>query len=513
MSHQTVIVLDFGGQYNQLIARRVRECGVYCEVKPYTTSLDAIRAMDPIGIIFTGGPNSVYDPASPQADPGLFTLGVPILGICYGCQLIAHNLGGRVTAATADSAREYGKTETYFDTACKLFKGLPAQGVTWMSHGDYMEKVPEGFTLVAHSGACPNVAICDEARGFYGVQYHPEVNHTEHGTDMIRNFLYEVCGAKGDWTMGDYKATAIQAVREKVGDGKVLLALSGGVDSSVAAALVAEAVGSQLTCVFVDHGLMRLNEGDEVEQAFAKWDINFVRVNAENQFLIKLAGENEPERKRKIIGEEFIRVFEAEAKKIGKVDYLVQGTIYPDVIESGAGNAAVIKSHHNVGGLPDYVDFKEIIEPLRMLFKDEVRQLGRELGLPEYLVMRQPFPGPGLAIRCLGDITKEKLDMLRLADFIFRDEIAKAGLEGTMNQYFAVLTNMRSVGVQGDGRTYDYALALRSVTTSDFMTADWTRIPYEVLDRASVRVVNEVPHINRVLYDITSKPPATIEFE
>ncbi len=513
MSHQTVIVLDFGGQYNQLIARRVRECGVYCEVKPYTTSLDAIRAMDPIGIIFTGGPNSVYDPASPQADPGLFSLGVPILGICYGCQLIAHNLGGRVTAATADSAREYGKTETYFDTACKLFKGLPAQGVTWMSHGDYMEKVPEGFTLVAHSDACPNVAICDEARGFYGVQYHPEVNHTEHGTDMIRNFLYEVCGAKGDWTMGDYKATAIQAVREKVGDGKVLLALSGGVDSSVAAALVAEAVGSQLTCVFVDHGLMRLNEGDEVEQAFAKWDINFVRVNAENQFLIKLAGENEPERKRKIIGEEFIRVFEAEAKKIGKVDYLVQGTIYPDVIESGAGNAAVIKSHHNVGGLPDYVDFKEIIEPLRMLFKDEVRQLGRELGLPEYLVMRQPFPGPGLAIRCLGDITKEKLDMLRLADFIFRDEIAKAGLEGTMNQYFAVLTNMRSVGVQGDGRTYDYALALRSVTTSDFMTADWTRIPYEVLDRVSVRVVNEVPHINRVLYDITSKPPATIEFE
>ena len=513
MSHQTVIVLDFGGQYNQLIARRVRECGVYCEVKPYTTSLDAIRAMDPIGIIFTGGPNSVYDPASPQADPGLFSLGVPILGICYGCQLIAHNLGGRVTAATADSAREYGKTETYFDTACKLFKGLPAQGVTWMSHGDYMEKVPEGFTLVAHSDACPNVAICDEARGFYGVQYHPEVNHTEHGTDMIRNFLYEVCGAKGDWTMGDYKATAIQAVREKVGDGKVLLALSGGVDSSVAAALVAEAVGSQLTCVFVDHGLMRLNEGDEVEQAFAKWDINFVRVNAENQFLIKLAGENEPERKRKIIGEEFIRVFEAEAKKIGKVDYLVQGPIYPDVIESGAGNAAVIKSHHNVGGLPDYVDFKEIIEPLRMLFKDEVRQLGRELGLPEYLVMRQPFPGPGLAIRCLGDITKEKLDMLRLADFIFRDEIAKAGLEGTMNQYFAVLTNMRSVGVQGDGRTYDYALALRSVTTSDFMTADWTRIPYEVLDRVSVRVVNEVPHINRVLYDITSKPPATIEFE
>ena len=359
----------------------------------------------------------------------------------------------------------------------------------------------------------PNVAICDESRGFYGVQYHPEVNHTEHGTDMIRNFLYEVCGAQGDWTMGDYKETAIRTIREKVGNGKVLLALSGGVDSSVAAALVAEAVGSQLTCVFVDHGLMRLNEGDEVEAAFKKWDINFVRANAEELFLGKLAGVTEPERKRKIIGEEFIRVFEAEAKKIGQVDYLVQGTIYPDVIESGTGDAAVIKSHHNVGGLPDYVDFKEIIEPLRMLFKDEVRQLGRELGLPEYLVMRQPFPGPGLAIRVIGEITKEKLDTLRQADFIFRDEIAKAHLEGTMNQYFAVLTNMRSVGVMGDGRTYDYTLALRSVTTTDFMTADWTRIPYDVLDRVSVRIVNEVPHINRIVYDITSKPPATIEWE
>ncbi len=379
-----------------------------------------------------------------------------------------------------------------------------------MSHGDYMEKVPEGFALVAHSDACPNVAICDESRGFYGVQYHPEVNHTEHGTDMIRNFLYEVCGAEGDWTMGDYKETAIRQIREKVGGGKVLLALSGGVDSSVAAALLAEAVGSQLTCVFVDHGLMRLNEGDEVEEAFKKWDINFVRANAEELFLSKLSGVSEPERKRKIIGEEFIRVFEEEAKKIGRVDYLVQGTIYPDVIESGAGDAAVIKSHHNVGGLPDYVDFKEIIEPLRMLFKDEVRQLGRELGLPEYLVMRQPFPGPGLAIRVIGEVTKDKLDTLRLADFIFRDEIAKAHLEGTMNQYFAVLTNMRSVGVMGDGRTYDYTLALRSVTTTDFMTADWTRIPYEVLDRISVRIVNEVPHINRIVYDITSKPPATI---
>lgn len=513
MSHQTVLVLDFGGQYNQLIARRVRECRVYCEVKPYTISIAEIKAIAPIGIIFTGGPGSVYDPNSPQADPELFQLGIPILGICYGCQLLAHNLGGHVTAAQEDSAREFGKTETFYRTDCKLFKGLPEKGISWMSHGDYMEKVPEGFALMAHSAACPNVAICDENRGFYGVQFHPEVNHTENGTQMIRNFLYEVCGAEGDWTMGDYKTTAIRQIREKVGNGKVLLALSGGVDSSVAAALVAEAVGNQLTCVFVDHGLMRLNEGDEVENAFAKWDINFVRANAEKLFLSKLAGVNDPERKRKIIGEEFIRVFEAEAKKIGTVDYLCQGTIYPDVIESGVGDAAVIKSHHNVGGLPDYVDFKEIIEPLRMLFKDEVRELGRELGLPEYLVMRQPFPGPGLAIRVIGEITKEKLDTLRLADFIFRDEIAKAGLERTMDQYFAVLTNVQSVGVMGDGRTYDYTLALRSVTTSDFMTADWTRIPYEVLDRVSVRIVNEVPHINRIVYDITSKPPATIEWE
>ena len=513
MSHQLVVVLDFGGQYNQLIARRVRECGVYCEVKPYTTPLEQIKAMAPIGIIFTGGPNSVYDEKAPHVDPEIFNLGIPVLGICYGCQLMAHTLGGRVTAAQNDSAREYGKTETYYNTDCKLFKGLPAQGISWMSHGDYMAKVPEGFDLVAHSDACPNVAIADEKWGFYGVQYHPEVNHTENGVAMIRNFLYEVCGAAGDWSMGDYKNTAIREIREKVGGGKVLLALSGGVDSSVVAALLAEAVGNQLTCVFVDHGLMRKDEGDEVERAFARWDINFVRVDAESRFLGKLAGVTEPERKRKIIGEEFIRVFEEEAKKIGAVDFLAQGTIYPDVIESGAGDAAVIKSHHNVGGLPDYVDFKEIIEPLRLLFKDEVRQLGRELGLPEYLVSRQPFPGPGLAIRIIGDITKEKADTLREADFIFRDEIAKAGLDGGINQYFAVLTNTRSVGVMGDGRTYDYTLALRAVTTDDFMTADWARIPYDVLDRVSVRIVNEVKGINRICYDITSKPPATVEWE
>jgi len=510
---EKILVLDFGGQYNQLIARRVRECSVYCEVKPYTTSLEEIKGFAPIGIIFTGGPGSVYEKDSPQVDPGIFRLGIPILGICYGCQLMAHHLGGQVTPAQEDSAREYGKTETYYDTTCPIFKGLPEKGISWMSHGDYMANVPEDFQLVAHSDACTNVAIADVQRGFYGVQYHPEVNHTENGVSMIRNFLYEVCGAAGDWTMEDYKNTAIRQIRETVGTGKVLLALSGGVDSSVCAALLAEAIGNQLTCVFVDHGLMRLNEGDEVEKAFGKWAVNFVRVDAESRYLRKLAGVTEPEHKRKIIGEEFIRIFEEEAGKIGAVDFLAQGTIYPDVIESGTGDAAVIKSHHNVGGLPDCVDFKEIIEPLRLLFKDEVRQLGRELGLPEYLVSRQPFPGPGLAIRIIGDITKDKADTLRQADFIFRDEIAKAGEDGNLNQYFAVLTNTRSVGVMGDGRTYDYTLALRAVTTDDFMTADWARIPYDVLDRISVRIVNEVRGINRIVYDITSKPPATVEWE
>ena len=513
MKHELVLVLDFGGQYNQLIARRVRECGVFCEVKPYTTPLAELKALDPIGIIFTGGPNSVYLDTSPHVDPDIFTWGVPILGICYGCQLMAHSLGGLVTPAQEDTAREYGKTATQYDTSFPLFQGLPTEGISWMSHGDYMAKVPEGFALAAHTDMCPTAAIADPARGFYGVQFHPEVNHTEHGTQMIRNFLYQVCHAKGDWTMEDYCRTAIAAIREKVGDGKVLLALSGGVDSSVAAALLAEAVGKQLTCVFVDHGLMRLHEGDEVEAAFAKWDIRFLRVDAESRFLLKLAGVDEPERKRKIIGEEFIRVFEEESQKIGAVDFLAQGTIYPDVIESGAGEAATIKSHHNVGGLPDFVDFQEIIEPLRMLFKDEVRQLGRELGLPEYLVSRQPFPGPGLAIRIIGDITKEKADTLRLADFIFRAELARAGEDQCLSQYFAVLTNTRSVGVMGDGRTYDYTLALRAVTTDDFMTADWARIPYDVLDRISVRIVNEVQGINRIVYDITSKPPATIEWE
>lgn len=513
MANQKVLILNFGGQYDQLIARRVRECGVYCEVKPYDMKISEIKEFAPIGIIFTGGPKSVYKESSPHPAEGIFSLGIPVLGICYGCQLLAHHLGGKVVEAGTDKSAEYGKTATYYDINCPLFAGLPENGISWMSHGDYMEKVPEGFSLVAKSDKCPTVGIADVGRKFYGVQFHPEVNHTENGTLIIKNFLYSVCGATGDWNMENYAKTAVREIREKVGDKEVLLALSGGVDSSVAAALFAEAVGKKLTCVFVDHGLMRKNEGDEVERAFSKWDINLIRVDAETRFLSALSGVEEPEKKRKIIGAEFIRVFEEEGKKIGKVDFLAQGTIYPDVIESGKGEAATIKSHHNVGGLPDFVDFKEIIEPLRMLFKDEVRALGRELGLADYLVDRQPFPGPGLAIRIIGEVTKEKLELLREADAIFREEAEKSGLSKEMSQYFAALTNMRSVGVKGDGRSYDYAVALRSVKTDDFMTADWTRIPYELLDRVSTRIVNEVPHVNRVLYDITSKPPATVEFE
>ena len=510
MNHQTVVVLDFGGQYNQLIARRVRECSVYCEVLPYQTPLSEILAKQPIGIIFTGGPNSVYAENAPQVDPSLFEAGVPVLGICYGIQLMAHTLGGHVTSP---DSREYGKTHTAYNTECVLFRGLPAEGISWMSHTDYIDRLPEGFASTAHTSACPTAAMQNPSKKLYGLQFHPEVLHSENGIAMLRNFLYEVCGAVGDWTMGDYARTAIASLREKIGNGKVLLALSGGVDSSVAAALLSKAVGNQLTCIFVDHGLMRKNEGDEVEAAFGGRDFNFVRIDASDRFLGKLSGVCDPEHKRKIIGEEFIRVFEEEAKKIGQVDFLAQGTIYPDVIESGAGEAAVIKSHHNVGGLPDHVDFKEIIEPLRLLFKDETRALGRELGLPDYLVDRQPFPGPGLAIRILGEITREKIAILQDADWIFREEIANAGLTNEIHQYFAVLTNMRSVGVMGDGRTYDYTLALRGVTTTDFMTADWARIPYEILDVISRRIVNEVRGINRIVYDITSKPPATIEWE
>ena len=511
MAHQLVIVLDFGGQYNQLIARRVRECGVYCEVKNYKTPIEEIKAAAPVGIIFTGGPNSVYDPASPHIDKAIFDLGIPILGICYGCQLMAWTLGGTVESCVNS---EYGKTDTHYDHSSVLFGGihLPDTATSWMSHTDFVSKLPEGFRNTAHTADCPNAAFENADRKLYAVQFHPEVNHTFAGLGMIDSFVKNVCGATGDWTMAGYAKTAIEQIRETVGDGKVLLGLSGGVDSSVAAALVAKAVGSQLTCIFVDHGFMRKNEGDEVEAAFKDSGMHFIRVDAKERFMAKLRGVSDPEQKRKLIGEEFIRTFEDEKKKLGKVDFLVQGTIYPDVIESGAGDAAVIKSHHNVGGLPEDVDF-ELIEPLRMLFKDEVRKLGTELGLSPVLVWRQPFPGPGLAIRIIGEITDDKLEILRDADFIFRQEIAKAGLDKDINQYFAVLTNIRSVGVMGDARTYDYTIGLRAVTTNDFMTADFARIPFDTLAVAASRIVGEVKNVNRVVYDVTTKPPATIEWE
>lgn len=510
MDNELVIVLDFGGQYNQLIARRVRECNVYCEVMSYKNDIEKIKEKKPVGIIFTGGPNSVYDPSSPHYDKEIFELGIPILGICYGSQLMAYSLGGHVDVAPT---REYGKTEITVSQS-KLFEGVDTKTICWMSHTDYIDRVPEGFKITAFSDACPCAAYENEEKKLYAVQFHPEVNHTVQGQQMLKNFLFNVCGCKGDWLMSDFAKKSIEALRTKIGDGKVLCALSGGVDSSVAAVMLHKAVGKQLTCVFVDNGLLRKNEGDEVEALFKEqFDINLIRANAQDRFLNKLAGVTEPEKKRKIIGEEFIRVFEAEAKKIGTVDFLVQGTIYPDVIESGAGDAAVIKSHHNVGGLPEHVDFKEIVEPLRDLFKDEVRQLGIELGIPEKFVWRQPFPGPGLAVRVIGEITEDKLAILREADAIFREEIANAGLDRDINQYFAVITDMRSVGVMGDGRTYDYTLALRAVTTNDFMTADWARIPFDVLERVSNRIINEVKHVNRLVYDITSKPPATIEWE
>ena len=514
MQKELVVVIDFGGQYNQLVARRVRECNVYCEIYSYKTDLAKIKAMNPKGIILTGGPSSCYEEGAATCSTELFEMGIPVLGLCYGAQLMMHVLGGRVEKAPV---REYGKTEVLVNTTSPLFQNVQDHTICWMSHFDYISEAAPGFEIVAHTANCPVAAAQNTDRKLYAIQFHPEVLHTVEGSKMLGNFVKNVCGCSGDWRMDSFVEESVKAIREKVGDGKVLLALSGGVDSSVAAGLLSRAIGKQLTCVFVDHGLLRKNEGDEVEAVFGEggqFDLNFIRVNAQERYYSKLAGVTEPERKRKIIGEEFIRVFEEEAKKIGAVDFLAQGTIYPDVVESGlGGESAVIKSHHNVGGLPDYVDFKEIIEPLRNLFKDEVRKAGLELGIPEKLVFRQPFPGPGLGIRIIGEVTAEKVRIVQDADYIYREEIANAGLDRGIGQYFAALTNMRSVGVMGDERTYDYAVALRAVNTVDFMTAEAAEIPFEVLQKVMSRIINEVKGVNRVFYDLTSKPPGTIEFE
>ncbi len=514
MDKELVIVIDFGGQYNQLVARRVRECNVYCEIYSYKTDLAKIKAMNPKGIILTGGPSSCYEEGAATCSPELFHMGIPVLGLCYGAQVMALVLGGKVERA---AVREYGKTEVDVDISSALFADVTPHTICWMSHFDYISEMAPGFRAVAATANCPVAAAECREKNLYSIQFHPEVLHTVEGSRMLYNFVRNICGCSGDWRMDSFVEENVRAIREKVGNGKVLCALSGGVDSSVAAVLLSKAIGSHLTCVFVDQGLLRKNEGDEVEAVFGpegSYDLNFIRVNAQERFYEKLKGVEEPERKRKIIGEEFIRVFEEEAKKIGAVDFLVQGTIYPDVVESGlGGESAVIKSHHNVGGLPDCVDFKEIIEPLRSLFKDEVRKVGLELGIPEHLVYRQPFPGPGLGIRIIGEVTAEKVKIVQDADAIYREEIASAGLDRSINQYFAALTNMRSVGVMGDERTYDYAIALRAVNTVDFMTAESAQIPWEVLQKVTSRIINEVGHVNRVLYDVTSKPPGTIEFE
>ncbi len=512
-NQEVILVIDFGGQYNQTIARRVRELNVYAEVKPYKITADEVMAISPKGIIFTGGPNSVYGESALKFDEKIFELGIPILGICYGAQLMAHSLGGKVETAPIS---EYGKTQMQVVSGADLLKDIPSQSIVWMSHTDYISEVPNGFEVTAKTNDCPVAVMENPDKKMYAIQAHPEVDHTEYGKEILKSFVVDVCKTNGLWKMGKFAEEEVKSIREKVGNGKVLLALSGGVDSSVVAAILSKAIGKQLTCVFVDHGLLRKNEAQEVADVFGEngnFDLNFIKVDARKRFYDKLAGVSDPETKRKIIGEEFIRVFEEEAKKIGTVDFLAQGTIYPDIVESGSGDSAVIKSHHNVGGLPDYVDFKEIIEPLRMLFKDEVRKVGLELGLPDELVFRQPFPGPGLAIRIIGEVTEEKVKIVQEADFIYREELKKAGVAKDLGQYFAALTNMRSVGVMGDFRTYDYAVALRAVTTSDFMTAQAAQLPWDVLETITSRIINEVSGVNRVMYDMTSKPPGTIEFE
>ena len=506
-----IIVLDFGSQYNQLITRRLRDFGIYSELLSHKLTADEIKEINPKGIIFSGGPNSVYDPNAFKVDPEIFKLGIPILGICYGMQLMSYDLGGKVEKA--DNS-EYGRADIeVLDDEAVLFKGLPKKQYVWMSHGDLVTQAPAGFEVTATSKNCPIASIADNDRKFYGVQFHPEVRNSEYGLDILRCFAFDVCGAKANWTMDDFIDMQIDEIRKEVGDKKVILGLSGGVDSSVTAVLIHKAIGDQLTCIFVDHGLLRKNEADQVMDALSRdLGVNIIKVDAADRFLGKLEGVTDPEQKRKIIGKEFIEVFNEEAKKIKDADYLAQGTLYTDVIESGTDTAQTIKSHHNVGGLPKKLGFK-LIEPLRKLFKDETRELGEKLGIPHELVWRQPFPGPGLGIRVIGEITPEKLEIVRESDAILREEIKKAGLDEEIWQYFTVLPGIRSVGVMGDGRTYDYAVAIRAVTSIDGMTADFAKIPWDVLQKISVRIVNEVDHVNRILYDVTSKPPSTIEYE